>query len=157
MTITSNRWFTVPRGTLLTDAKFCEDFVEDFVACDRAGEHAESVCGTVQVDENHLLVEVVAERCERVAQRRFAFVYRGELSFVYERRRRFGYGEFLAHQRIETRQQLHHALIGGDADRDLPFRRRREITLRIDDDRLAEPRELGAIIIMHAGRRVDKI
>src|SRR2546423_15351913 len=67
MTITSNRWFTVPRGTLLTDTIFCEDLVEDFVARDRAGEHAESVCGAVQIDEDHLLVKVVAERCERVA------------------------------------------------------------------------------------------
>src|SRR5436190_11892123 len=143
MTITSNRWFTVPRGTLLTDAKFCEDLVEDFVARDRAGEHAESVCGAVQVDENHLLVEVVVERCERVAQRRFAFAYRGELPFVHKRRRQLGCREFLAHERIESQQQLRYAAIGGDANRDLSFRRRREITLCIDGDRLAQPRELG--------------
>src|SRR5205085_12496188 len=64
ITITSKRSCTVPRGTLLPDAKFCEDLVEDLVARDRAGEDAEGGGGAVQIDEDHLLVDVLVERLQ---------------------------------------------------------------------------------------------
>src|SRR5205085_2310640 len=43
----------------------------------------------------------------------------------------------------------------GDADSELW--RRREIDLRVDDDRLAQARQLDAVFFRQTGRRVDEI
>src|SRR3954469_15568618 len=51
MTMTSKPGLTVPRGTSLADAKFCEDLVENLVAREGAGEDAEGVCGAVEIDD----------------------------------------------------------------------------------------------------------
>ena len=55
----------------------------------------------------------------------------------------FRRGELVADQRVEPREQLVDAALGGHADAERACRRRGEIGLRVDDDRVWI-RELGS-------------